>query len=619
MTLTGRVIAISGQPLALAQIDPGPDREPNNSAACARLLAGEAHGRVDAATDPVDVFRLVAARDGSVTATLSAEAFAGDALLFDLSRGVAARTLDLEAGDVYDLVVVAGSGAGAYRVAFSGKEDRTPRELPMSYRHCGEGYAPGELIVAPPPGVSPEAIAAIAGLECLGGTERLCLLRAPEAEAAGEFAALCRLLSRCARLEAAGLVRYAEPNYYRRLAATPDDPLRSSQWGLDQVRAPAAWELIDSTNLIIAFVDSGVRQHPDVVDNLVPGWDFEEDDDDPDDPTPNFSHGTQVAGVLAAKGNNGIGVTGMLWNARLMPLRAFDSAGFGTAFDISNAILFAAGEPNESGTVPAELPTALNLSFASSIPTTAEEDACIAARAAGVFLCAAVGNSGTVSTRYPAGYDSVMAAAATTIDGDAASYSNFGNWIDISAPGGTSGNGVRVPGVVSGGGFGYPFVNGTSFSCPHVVAIATMCRSVATLTVDEVWQILISTARDIDSEGYDPRTGFGIVDAYHAVLAALGQTAPVLIPFEEVTVRLLRAGELSVLMSATTTQTEMLAFSFVGVPPGSYLLEAGTDRNLDGDITDAGEVFGRWQDGDGGDVLEVAGSLSGLDFTIQPR
>jgi subtilisin family serine protease len=618
VVLSGQLTVLAGVPLTFAPSD----LEPNDSAASARLLRGPGGGRLDVRTDPSDVFRRVARAAGPVTAVLEATGFQGEVVLHDLETGAVARTLDLERGSVFDIVVVAHRGEGTYNVRLQEQAgDPTPRALPKTYRDCGEGFVRGQMVASLLPGVTPAALAQASGMACLRGGERACLLEAPVAGAADEFGALCELLTCCARLEADGLVRYAEPNYVRRLTDLPNDPLYGSQWALEQIRAPAAWEHVATTSRIVAVVDSGIRQHPDLVDQLVAGYDFEEGDDDPTDPNPRLSHGTQTAGVVAASGNNGTGVTGVFWDGLVMPLRAFDESGFGTSFSISNAILFAAGLPNSSGTLPPTPAVAINLSFASPIATQAEEDACAAARAAGLFLAAAAGNESSIIVRYPAGYDSVMSVAATAIDGTATGYSNRGAWIDIAAPGGTRSNGVRTTGIDTSGQFSYPFVDGTSFASPHVAAVGAMLMSLQSLTPAEVEQILVDTARDVGDPGFDTRTGHGILDAYAAVLSALALPPPVLIPFEPVQVRLIQLPLNKVVFSAETTEAEQLQWTLGPVGAGLYILEAGTDRNFDGDISDPGEVFGRWTDEQGGDVLEVVpgATLPALDFTIGPR
>lgn len=605
-TLSGQLSLLLASPQLAAPFD----REPNDSALAARLLAGVPEGVLDAARDPVDAFRVVAQRSGVVTAELESEGVQGDAILLDLESGEAAASIEVREGDAFDVIVRARGGTGRYRVLLrEGTGDRSPRALPEGYCDCGDGFVPCEIVAAPEAGFDAEAT----GLVCLAEGPGLCLLADPLARDERSFAGLCDVLARCARLEAMGLVRYAEPNALRRLAGLPDDPLFPQQWALAQVRALAAWEVATGSSAVVAIVDSGIRAHPDLVPNLVPGYDFEADDPDPTDPTPNVSHGTQVAGVIGAAGDNGTGIAGVLWSARVMPLRAFDTAGFGTSFDISNAILYAAGLPNESGTLPAEPASVVNMSFASTVFTTAEDDACDQARAAGVFLCAATGNQGSPTARYPAGYAAVVGVGATTSTGQRASYSNYGNSLDLVAPGGAAGDGVVTTGIVAGGQYDYPRVNGTSFASPHVAAVAALCMGLAPLSPDEVEQILLSTAQDVGTAGVDLETGHGIVDAYRAALAALGQTPPGYVPFEEVEVRLLRAGFGDVVKSVRTSDLLGFSWSLPDVPPGRYVLEAGTDRNRDGVLSGPGELYGQWGEGT---VLVVDGARAGLDFAL---
>jgi subtilisin family serine protease len=255
----------------------------------------------------------------------------------------------------------------------------------------------------------------------------------------------------------------------------------------------------------------------------------------------------------------------------------------------------------------------VNLSFASTAATTVEEDACDQARAAGVFVCAATGNQGSSVTRYPAGYASVLGVGATTSAGQRASYSNYGAAVDLVAPGGASSDGVLTTGVVSGGGYGYPRVNGTSFASPHVAAVAALCMGLAPLTPDEVEAILLSTAQDIDALGDDLETGKGIVDAYRAALLTLKQTPPPYVPFEEIEVRLVRAGSGTLLATARTSDVLGFAWTIDAVPAGRYTLFAGTDRNHDGRLDGPGELYGEWH---GGGILDVDESVTGLDFAL---
>ncbi|MDH3590301.1 MAG: S8 family serine peptidase [Planctomycetota bacterium] len=587
-------------------------------AACLRVGSGPVAGVLDTASD-VDAFRRIASHDGAVTAVASGS---GAAVLHDLARGTVARSLTLRRGDPFDVVV---SGRrGAFEVALVPRAgDTTARELPETYRDCGEGFAAGEIVAAPVDGVDGHELAARYGAECVHDTRPACLLRVASTPAGGEFERLCRLLVLTARMEADGFVRYAEPNSLRRLAIEPTDPLFGNQWAMQQIRAPAAWDIArNAVDVLVGFVDSGVRfLHPDLGGRVVAGYDFRDDDDDPTDPTTNFSHGTQVAGVIAAAANNGEGLAGMIWDGRALAIRAFGTTGFGTAFDISEAIRYGAGLVNRSGTVPPTRPVALNLSFASTVRTQVEEDAIVAAVAAGVFVVAATGNNGRRDDYYPAAYAAAFAVGASGINGDRAGFSNYGAYVDILAPGGSPGNGVQVTGVDTGG-FAYPFVEGTSFACPLAAAMAALMVTVRSdLTVTDIGDILRDTAQDIRETGFDEQSGFGILDSFHALLSASGLDTPVLMPGEKVEVRVFRLPEQTLIVSAETSDAQALRFTLGGLAPGEYRIVAGTDRNFDDDITGEGEITGVYVGPDKREVLviDAASPPDEIEIAIQKR
>jgi len=158
-------------------------------------------------------------------------------------------------------------------------------------------------------------------------------------------------------------VVYAEPDYLAHIIATPNDPLYSGQWGLSQINAPAAWDMITgTTDVVIAVIDSGLdTSHPDLAGQLwtnpgeiagnsvdddnngyvddIHGWNLVDDDADLSD---NTGHGTQVAGVIAAATNNSEGVAGVCWNCRLMVLKVTQSGGYANYSDIAAAVNYAA-------------------------------------------------------------------------------------------------------------------------------------------------------------------------------------------------------------------------------------------------------------------------------------
>jgi subtilisin family serine protease len=247
-------------------------------------------------------------------------------------------------------------------------------------------------------------------------------------------------------------VEYAEPNYYRFLARTPNDPRYASQWGLPKISAPAAWDLLtDCTATVVAVIDSGADyEHPDLAANIwtnfgdpagdgidddgngyiddTLGWDFVFDDNKPIDED---GHGTHVAGTIAAFGNNGRGVCGVCWRARLMILRAFDSFGVGTVADTIAAMDYA--RANGARVV--------NASYASGEFSQAEYDAISDLNGAGILMIAAAGNEGADNDRnpsYPASYGlpNIIAVAATDENDNLASFSNYGRQsVHIAAPG----------------------------------------------------------------------------------------------------------------------------------------------------------------------------------------
>ena len=325
-------------------------------------------------------------------------------------------------------------------------------------------YKPGEVLVKFKPGVSTsEADSYISSLQATTlahfkpiGVRRLKLPQKLTVEEAVE------LFSNDPDVE------YVEPNYYRYLrATTPNDPEFTRLWGLNNngqainntsgtidadMDLPAAWDVATgSASVIVAVIDSGVDyDHPDLSANIwtnpaetingvdddgngyiddVRGWDFYDDDNDPQDPV---DHGTHVAGTIAAVGNNATGTTGVVWTARIMPLKASDGFGQLTSSDVIEAISYAGAKGAH----------VINASYSGSTFSTPEKDAIDAF--AGVFVAAA-GNDGRDNDdanglfhHYPSDYDSpnIISVAASDQDDNLAGFSNYGaTSIDVAAPG----------------------------------------------------------------------------------------------------------------------------------------------------------------------------------------
>lgn len=349
-------------------------------------------------------------------------------------------------------------------------------------------------------------------------------------------------------------VHMAEPNYRVYALAEPNDEAYPFQWHYPLVNLPAAWDLTTGQpDVQIAVLDTGIlSNHPDMAGQLVPGYDFIADprragDGDGIDANPEDAgdggelgrdsyHGTHVSGTVAAASDNGIGVAGVAWDARIMPLRVLGIQG-GSTYDVAQAMRYAAGLDNDSGTVPERPADIINLSlgggpFIASIQSLIDE-----VRAAGVIIVAAAGNEGSDRPAYPASYDGVISVSAVDSQRNLAPYSNFGSRIDVAAPGGNNAvdrNGDGYPdGVLSTRGstsdsgglnFVYTFTAGTSMASPHVAGIVALMKSVnPALTPEDVDALLASgdISDDLGSPGRDNLYGAGLVNAERAVVAAL--------------------------------------------------------------------------------------------------
>ncbi len=357
-------------------------------------------------------------------------------------------------------------------------------------------------------------------------------------------------------------IAYAEPNYIVQATAIPNDEFYAAQWHYPLINLPAAWELTTGDpGVIVAVIDTGVLlNHPDLDGQLVAGYDFISDitnagdgdgiDPNPDDPgdgggnQPSSYHGTHVSGTIAAASNNGIGTAGVAWNSKIMPLRVLGLLG-GSAYDVAQAVLYAAGLPNDSGTVPPQPADIINLSLGGGSPSQASQDAYTAARNAGVIIVAAAGNSSSSQLFYPASYTGIISVSAVDLERQLAPYSNFGTKIDVAAPGGDArfdrnGDGF-ADGVLSTGGddstqpvsYVYPFFQGTSMASPHIAGVIALMKSVNNnLTPNMIDQQLALGALtdDIGIPGRDNSFGHGLINAQKAVVTALdliGELPPV--------------------------------------------------------------------------------------------
>ncbi len=344
-------------------------------------------------------------------------------------------------------------------------------------------------------------------------------------------------------------VEYVEVDQRMTIALTPNDPRLGDQWAFGTTNAGinvrSAWDKASGDGVVVAVIDTGITSHPDLNANVLQGYDFISDadsardgngrDSNPADegdwaaagecysgsPASNSSwHGTHVAGTIAAITNNGTGVAGTAFKAKILPVRVLGKCG-GYTSDIADAITWASG-----GTVsgvptnqnPAEV---INMSLGGSgTCSSTYQNAINGAVSRGTTVVVAAGNSSTnVSSSVPANCNNVIAVAATTSSRAKASYSNYGAGIDISAPGSnilsTLNDGTTTPGNPS-----YASYNGTSMATPHVAGVVALMQSVAptALTPAQVESTIKNTAASFScSQG----CGAGLLDANAAVTAAL--------------------------------------------------------------------------------------------------
>ncbi|MHC4720640.1 MAG: S8 family peptidase, partial [Planctomycetota bacterium] len=260
-------------------------------------------------------------------------------------------------------------------------------------------------------------------------------------------------------------IEYAELNYIVSIHATPNDPLYPIQWPLNNsgqmyphsgrynpppgtpdsdIDAPEAWDIhTGSSEIIVAVVDTGADYtHRDLDDNMwvnqaelggAPGVDDDENGYVDDiygynfaygnsDPTDDHGHGTHVAGVIAAEGNNGSDIAGLCWNTKIMALKFLDSSGSGQIADAIPAFYYAV----ENGA------DVMSNSWGGGFYMQSMQDAIDYAHSQGVIIVASAGNGNTDIPAYPAYYEHVIAVAATNSNDEKASFSNYGDWVDIA-------------------------------------------------------------------------------------------------------------------------------------------------------------------------------------------
>ena len=401
---------------------------------------------------------------------------------------------------------------------------------------AGKEYVPGEIIVKFKPLVNEETVtkinqrhrASVVYKSPVLGFRRL---KIPEEKTIPEMIESYRKDPN---------VEYAEPNYIAYAFWTPNDEYFKYQWHLDNpkyggINMQKAWDVTGGpgnpgAGVIVAVVDTGVAYEnydiyalaPDLAGtSFVSGYDFVNNDDHPND---DEGHGTHVTGTIAQTTDNSIGVAGVAFSCSIMPIKVLDSTGSGTYADVAEGIRWAADNYAQ----------VINLSLGGKFSSETLRLACEYAYKKGVVLVCAAGNDGRAVVSYPAAYDDYcIAVGATRYDETRAYYSNYGKSLDLVAPGGDLrvdqnkdgyGDGVLQQTFKSGQptNFAYYFYQGTSMATAHVSGVAALLIYKGVSGPDNIRNILQTTAEDKGLAGWDKYYGWGIVDAYKALLKATG-------------------------------------------------------------------------------------------------
>lgn len=341
-----------------------------------------------------------------------------------------------------------------------------------------------------------------------------------------------------AALAAHPAVAHAELDRVVHLTFAPNDQYYATdpysglgQWGIRKAFVDKAWDSTrGAAGVVVAVLDTGVDPaHPDLAGALAPGATFltqvttgcdgaaTKDDN---------SHGTHVAGIVAASGNNGLGIAGVAFGVRVMPLKVLDCTGMGELSDVASGIVYATDHGARI----------INLSLGSPFESTTLRAAVTYAAQHNVLIVSAVGNCGTTSSsctslnevQYAAAYPEVLAVGATDTDDSVAFFSSRNSTTDISAPGrkivSTTPTYATYLSTHSGATLSYAAFSGTSQASPFVSGVAALVWSAdPTLTATQVYQRLVSTADDLGPAGRDDGYGFGRVNGLRAVQATTAE------------------------------------------------------------------------------------------------
>ena len=265
------------------------------------------------------------------------------------------------------------------------------------------------------------------------------------------------------------------------LETTPNDPQWPDQWGLRTMGFPRAWDVTrGSKNVVVAVLDTGVdSSHPDLKGALVSGRDILHSDNTPADDN---GHGTAIAGIVAARGDNGVGIAGACWACLVMPVKVLGADGTGTTSDVAAGVIWAADHGAR----------VINLSLGAPGTTAALSEAIDYAASKDIVIVASAGNSSSATPFYPAADPAVIGVAASNPNDELYSWSNHGPWVQVAAPG--CNNAPWLKGD-------YVSICGTSAAAPLVAGLAALVRSARpTATAEETVKTVYHAAHQVPGD-----------------------------------------------------------------------------------------------------------------------
>lgn len=296
-------------------------------------------------------------------------------------------------------------------------------------------------------------------------------------------------------LQAENLIQAIEPNYH--VSALSADPLYEKQWNLKHFKMEEVWKKSTGKGVIVAVIDTGVSTNlKDLsASKLVKGYNFVARNDKFED---DQGHGSHVAGTIAQDTNNNIGVAGIAYDAKIMPLKVLDSSGRGNIMDIAEAIVYAV----DNGA------NVINMSLGGGGFSQVLKDACDYAVEKNVIVVAAAGNDNRRFSSYPGRYDSVISVASAGPGLERAFYSNYGEGVDVIAPGGETRSDVsggvlqnapdflseKYPGFIKEGNSFFYYFQGTSMASPHVAGVSALLYQMGVKEPERMRQLLMASS-----------------------------------------------------------------------------------------------------------------------------